>query len=72
MLQEIEELELDYATMQSLYRDQVADAKETVKAACEALQQEVNCLHDKLANQEGDLYHYKKNSKGQCLSAMSS
>ena len=69
VLQEIEELELDFATMESLYRDQVADAKETVKAAIphavyEALQQEVNCLHDKLASQEGDLDYYKRNSQG--------
>ena len=69
VLQEIEESELDFATMQSLYMDQVADAKEKVKAAIphaayEALQQEVNCLHDKLATQEVDLDDYKRHSKG--------
>ena len=68
-LQEMEATALNFATMQSLYKDQVADAKEIVKAAIphatyEALQQEVNCLHDKLATQEVDLDYYKRNSQG--------
>lgn len=68
-LQEIKATEFNFARMQSLYKDQIADAKEIVKAAIphaayETLQQEVNCLHDKLAKQEGDLDYYKRNSKG--------
>ena len=61
--------ELDIARMQSLYRDQIADAEDIIKAAIpyatyEALQQEVNRLHDKLATQEEDLDYYKRNSQG--------